>query len=249
MTSRRRELGIALAASALAASALAACSSGSKAGGSNSSSPPAAQQSTPQSATTPPLANAATTPPLAGSTQTTSDGAVIRTIAVPWDRPAEQDLQVAAAGLTLTAAETLQVHYHAHLDVLVYGNPVAVPAGLGINVGPNNALPPHGSPGIAPLHTHDTSGILHVEAPAQAKFTLGQVFTEWGISLGPGQVGAYRTADARGDRVDVYVGGAHVDGDPRTIVLTPHEEIAVIVSAAGAPAAAPPTSYAFPAGD
>ncbi|HEU4655301.1 MAG TPA: hypothetical protein VFS47_15035, partial [Steroidobacteraceae bacterium] len=33
------------------------------------------------------------------------------------------------------------------------------------------------------LHTHDNSGILHVEAPEPATFTLGQFFDIWGQPL------------------------------------------------------------------
>ena len=183
------------------------------------------------------------------TTETKSNGAIVRQIRVPWSRPDDQDLQVAAAGLSLTSQETLQVHYHAHLDVYVYGKVVPVPAGLGINVGPNNTVPAHGSPGIAPLHTHDTSGILHIEAPAAAKFTLGQVFTEWGISLATGQVGAYRDGDSTGDTVAFYVDGKKYTQNLADIVLTAHEEIAVIVSTPGGPSVAPPAKYAFPAGD
>lgn len=83
------------------------------------------------------------------------------------------------AGLSLTSQETLNVHCHVHLDVFVNGAPVAVPAELGINVGPDGKAPPHGSPGIAPLHTHDTSGVLHIEAPKEQAFTLREVFIEW----------------------------------------------------------------------
>lgn len=209
-------------------------------------------------ASSPPTSTAAVTStasiPVAGGTLSTStialpNGAVRRAIPLPWDRAPEQDLQVAAAGLSLTSSETLQVHYHAHLDVIVYGAAVPVPAGLGINVGPNNSAPPHGSPGIAPLHTHDTSGILHIEAPAQQAFTLGQVFTEWGIVITTGQVGAYRTGDGVGDTVSVFVDGTKVTGDPAQIVLKAHEEIAIVVAAPGKATATPPTSYTFPAGD
>src|SRR5215218_7222801 len=84
---------------------------------------------------------------------------------LPWKRPENQQARVEAAGLVLDDHESLDVHYHAHLDVFVNGVPVAVPAGLGINVGLNGTVPEHGARGIAPLHTHDTSGILHIEAP------------------------------------------------------------------------------------
>ena len=154
---------------------------------------------------------------------------------------------VAKAGLTLTPEETLTVHYHAHLDVIVDGSPVEVPAGLGINVGPNGALPEHGSRGIAPLHTHDTSGILHIEAAKNDTFTLGQVFTEWGVALSAGHVGAYATGDSGDRTVDVYVNGQRYTGDPNQLVIKAHEEIAVIATSAAHKAPIPRT-YHFPEG-
>jgi hypothetical protein len=154
---------------------------------------------------------------------------------------------VAKAGLTLTPEETLTVHYHAHLDVIVDGSAVVVPAGLGINAGPNGALPEHGSPGIAPLHTHDTSGILHIEAAQNDRFTLGQVFTEWGVAFSAGRVGAYATGDSAGRTVDVYANGERYTGDPRQLDLKPHEEIAVIATDSAHKVAVSRT-YRFPEG-
>jgi hypothetical protein len=155
--------------------------------------------------------------------------AVVRDSELPWDRPSDQQAQVEAAGLELADAESLTVHYHAHLDVTVDGTPVAVPAGLGINTGPGGSLPAHGEPGIAVLHTHDTSGTLHVEAPAAERFTLGQVFTEWGVLLAAGQVGGYRTGED-GEVVTVTVDGATVHGDPAKVVLADGQRIAVTVA-------------------
>jgi hypothetical protein len=155
--------------------------------------------------------------------------AVVRDTKLPWDRPIDQQAQVEAAGLELAAAESLTVHYHAHLDVTVDGTPVAVPAGLGINTGPGGSLPAHGEPGIAVLHTHDTTGTLHVEAPAAGRFTLGQVFTEWGVVLAAGQVGGYRTGED-GEVVTVTVDGATVRGDPAKVVLADGQRIALTVA-------------------
>lgn len=158
---------------------------------------------------------------------------------LPWNRPADQQAQVKAAGLSLTSQEQLQVHYHAHLDVFVDGKRVPVPAGLGINIGPNNTMPPHGAPGIAPLHTHDTSGVLHIEAARADTFTLGQAFVEWGVLLRSHQAGAYSP-------VRVYVAGKRYDGDPARIVLKPHEEIALV---AGTGHVKVPRRYQFPPGE
>jgi hypothetical protein len=159
--------------------------------------------------------------------------------ALPWDRPDNQQAQVKAAGLSLSPQEMLNVHYHAHLDVFVKGKPVTVPAGLGINIGPNNTMPAHGEPGIAPLHTHDTTGVLHIEAPRDDTFTLGQAFAEWGVLLSPRQVGAYRD-------VRVFVDGKRYGGNPANLVLQKHQEIAVV---AGSGDVKVPSSYDFPPGE
>jgi len=169
-----------------------------------------------------------------------------------WTRPADQAAQVHRAGLDLLAAENLTLHYHAHLDIVLDGRAVPVPAGLRISVTdtagniPGSHTP--GRPGIAALHTHDTSGVLHVESPTNAQFTLGQLFTEWDVGLGPGHIGSYR--DQPGTRVQVYVNGRPFTANPTRLVLQPHQEIAVVISTTAAtPAPAPaPSSYAFPAG-
>lgn len=171
--------------------------------------------------------------------------------AAGWDRPADQDAPVHAAGLDLLAPENLTVHYHPHLDVVVDGHSVPVPAGLGISVADAEGHIPGthdpAQPGIAPLHTHDTSGILHVESPTDPQFTLRQLFTEWDVALATSQGGSYR--DGSGTSVRVFVDGQQLTTDPAGVVLPPHEEIAVVVTTgATTTTVPPPSSYAFPAG-
>jgi hypothetical protein len=38
-------------------------------------------------------------------------------------------------------------------------------------------------PGIAPLHTHDSSGIIHVESVVDRNYTLDEFLDIWGIDL------------------------------------------------------------------
>jgi hypothetical protein len=169
-----------------------------------------------------------------------------RTTAAPWDRPENQDALVRAARLVLYPNEHVDVHYHAHRDVLLDGDPVPVPGGLGINVGPNGSMPEHGAAGIAALHTHDTSGVLHIESPRDDQFTLGQLFRLWDVRIGPGQVGSYKTG---GDTtVNVFVDGKKVAGHPAGIVLEEHQEIAVAISTGTSDPAPVPSSYDFPSG-
>lgn len=154
---------------------------------------------------------------------------VLRTTEAPWDRPTDQASLVERAGLTLFPQEHLDVHYHAKLKVVVHGDQVPVPGGLGINQGDNGQPPAHGEPGIAPLHTHEADGVLHVEAARDDTFTLGQVFILWGVLLEPGRVGAYSADHGKKHQVVVLVDGEKTTGDPNDLVLRPEQEIAVVV--------------------
>jgi len=159
----------------------------------------------------------------------------------PWPAPAIVDNgahsadYVAAAGLPY-AEEMLQIHYHAHLDVIVDGKAVPVPAYLGF------VAKGHSAVGLAPLHTHDFSGVIHIENNVPADFLLGQVFVEWGVRFSSTCLGSYCTGG--GKELAVFVNGQKQTGDPTRIVLAKHQEIAVVY---GTPdqLAKPPSSYHF----
>ncbi|RKR90720.1 hypothetical protein BDK92_5101 [Micromonospora pisi] len=165
---------------------------------------------------------------------TTAQG---RTEQPPWSAPAETTTQVRAAGLPMLDAEGTVEHIHAHLDVIVDGKPVVVPAQLGIDQATGE---------ISPLHTHDTTGVLHIESPVQADFSLGQLFTEWQVALSDNQIGGLHAGD--GKVLQAYVNGKAVTGNPAGIIMHAHDEIAIVYGTA-AQQANPPSSYAFPAGD
>lgn len=140
-----------------------------------------------------------------------------------------------AIGLTLLGAEGTAQHIHSHLDIYISGKQVSVPAEIGI--------PPTG--GITPIHTHDSSGIIHIESPAaHAIYTLGQFFDIWGVRLTNSSIGGY--ANNTSSKLIVYSNG-HLINDPSQLPLTAHEEIAITY---GTAKQSPniPTSYSFPAG-
>jgi hypothetical protein len=153
-----------------------------------------------------------------------------------WAAPVDASAAVSAAGLPMLGEEKLAVHYHAHLDVIVDGKPVPVPAGLGIDQ--LRQL-------IAPLHTHDGTGIVHIESATDVPFTLGQVFAEWGQPLRANQVGP--VAIGTGTELRVYRNGQLVAGDPAALRLGAHDEIVVWVGPTGQQPQVP-ASYAFPPG-
>jgi len=157
----------------------------------------------------------------------------------PWASPANARPYIEAAGLTALSAEQLAVHYHAHLDVIDDDTKVTVPAGIGFVIQNGKAR------GISELHTHDTSGIVHIESAENVPYTLGQVFTEWGVALSATQVGGLRADGAHVLRV--YVNGRRFGGDPATIRLKRHLEIALWYGPTGQKPTVP-KSYRFPAG-
>ena len=125
------------------------------------------------------------------------------------------------------------LHIHQHLDILVNGKPVTVPAGIGIN---------EAARFISPLHTHDVSGVIHVESDVMRDFTLGQFFDVWGVRFSRDCLGGYCVKGP--DALRVFVDGNAVSGDPRNLVLREHQEIAVVYGPPSAKVKVP-SSYRF----
>ena len=78
---------------------------------------------------------------------------------------------------------------------------------------------------FAVLHTHDDSGIIHIESPVQRDYTLGQFFDVWGVPFTSTSIGSYTNSGNK--TLQAFVNGKPVTGDLRSIVLTNHEEIVV----------------------
>jgi hypothetical protein len=119
-------------------------------------------------------------------------------------------------GLNALSGELFEYHVHQHLDVFVNGKKVSVPANIGINDGAF----------ITELHTHDGSGLIHVEAGKKFAYTLGQFFGVWGVRLSGRCIGGYCATSAKPLRV--YLNGKLYQGNPDDLVLKNHEEIAIV---------------------
>lgn len=144
--------------------------------------------------------------------------AVGRTSQPPWSAPSDVPAAVGQAGLPLLGAEGAVEHIHAHLDLIVNGQPVTVPADIGIDQDGGR---------ISPLHTHDTSGVIHVESPTRAQFSLAQFFAEWQVALTATHLGGLRAGDGSG-QLHAFVNGRPVAGNPGAITLAGHDEIALV---------------------
>ncbi len=98
-----------------------------------------------------------------------------------------------------TTSKKIIIHIHPLLNVTVDGSPLVVPGGIGINssVWNDHSFDQYGMgpmkmsmgstsmimQGMAPLHTHDTSGTIHVESNEIRNYTLGKFLDNWGIDL------------------------------------------------------------------
>jgi hypothetical protein len=138
-----------------------------------------------------------------------------------------------ALGIPELGQESLAFHIHQHLDIYDNGKPVTVPALVGIH--------PTGNVFFADLHTHDTSGIIHVESATQYDYTLGQFFGVWGVKFDKNCIGGLCGKTP----LHIWVNGKPFTGDPTKLILTPHQEIVI---AYGTPPSKIPSGFNWPAG-
>jgi hypothetical protein len=162
----------------------------------------------------------------------------LQTGPAPWGaNTADLAARLRAIGLPpLSPMEGTAVHIHQHLDVYVDGHTVPVPALIGIDP----------AVGFAPLHVHDTSGVIHVESPTVRDYTLGEFFAVWGVRFTPSCLGGYCAAGDR--RLRAYVDGTPYQGDPTAITLAPHQQIVVAFGTAAQLPSPIPAAYRFPPG-
>jgi hypothetical protein len=134
-------------------------------------------------------------------------------------------------------------HIHAHLAIYINGTAKTVPWGIGIAQPWQTTDDGNGGTFVESgkafyyLHTHDDSGVIHIESPVQVTYTLGQFFAEWHQPLSATQIGPNKGA------VTAYINGTKVSGDPSAIQLTAHEVVQLEIGKA-----VTPQPYAFASG-
>jgi hypothetical protein len=161
-----------------------------------------------------------------------------------------------AAGVPCDQLEHSKVHYHAALQIVYQGTVHPIPSNLGIvtDTAGNASC-------FYWLHVHaGQTNVIHIEAPASQKFTLGQFFdvwTAWNRATGQPQAEPLDathvstitlTAD---QKLVVYIdlqdgkGPQPYTGDARAIELKNHEVITLEITP---PEVAPPPSFTFASG-
>jgi len=158
-------------------------------------------------------------PPLASSTIPLGDRHQIGDSHWPDGDTADGGQGQPIAGLTCDATSEAY-HVRSHLSLYLNGQSVALPSQIGI------VEPTPGTECNYAVTTHDSSGIIDVEAPAAGTFTLGQLFAVWGEPLSYDDV-----AGNSGLPVVVYVTDDNIvtqyTGDLNAIELLSHREITI----------------------
>ena len=127
-------------------------------------------------------------------------------------------------GVSSNEMEQLAYHIHAHLAIYINGTQKTVPYGIGIEqpwsteADGSSEFVDSGA-AFYYLHTHDDTGVIHIESPNSTVYTLGQFFAEWNQPLSSTTIGPYTGT------VTTYVNGAKYTGDPAGIKMTEHEVI------------------------
>jgi hypothetical protein len=146
---------------------------------------------------------------------------------VPSGAPAGETV----GGISCDAMEGQRLHIHQHLLIFDHGKQVNIPPNVG---------QPAARRCIYWLHTHTPDGIIHIEAPSDRSFALGDFFSVWGQPLS--RTAAASAHVAKGEALRVWVDGKPFAGDPRTIALKTHTDIVIEV---GPPFVAPPAFTAW----
>lgn len=160
-------------------------------------------------------------------------------------------------------------HVHVFLGIIDNGQEIAVPDGIGM-VDPSGEFTINGAPNQETyancfyyMHTHDASGMVHLEAPSptcgqpvnwnppcnMSIFTFGNLLDIWGISISPanfgpfsGPVSIYATPQQQipcGGGTACYTPSSDYSlytGDPTQIQLYSHMAIWIVI---GTPPATP----------
>ncbi len=130
-------------------------------------------------------------------------------------KPNADMLPELTALLHLPPADPSYLHHHDHLDIYIHNQNIVVPAQIGLS-----------STVELPTHTHDPTGIIHVEASDTTfKPTLGLFFDVWGVFFTEKNIGGYTIDET--NKLTVFVNGKQYQGDPRQLPLNQHDEILV----------------------
>lgn len=96
-------------------------------------------------------------------------------------------------------------HIHPTLEIIVNGEPISIPADIG--VGPTC---------MTVLHTHTPDGIIHVESPEKRDFDLSDFFAVWEQPFSKDEILDHKADSTH--RIRVTVDGVEVESYEKTVL-------------------------------
>ncbi|HEU0004135.1 MAG TPA: hypothetical protein VFQ36_24735 [Ktedonobacteraceae bacterium] len=141
-------------------------------------------------------------------------------------------------GVYCDANEQLAYHIHAHLTIYMNGQQVPLVANTGI--APVGVTSNANVTCLYWLHTHDATGVIHIESPTTKIYTLNQFFDVW--ERFSSSSSAFPTELSSSTGWVIYVNGKQVNTDFNHLQLQAH---ALITLAYNSPGIKPDTTYAW----
>ena len=122
-------------------------------------------------------------------------------------------------------------HIHSHLSIFISGKNYTIPPLIGIT---ENCF--------YWLHTHDDTGIIHIESPIKRNSTVGNLFDIWNKKFDNSQI--FDNIKNGNNELNVYVNGTKIPSGTnfRDIVFNSHDVITIVY---GKPPNLIPTKYYF----
>jgi hypothetical protein len=132
----------------------------------------------------------------------------------PW-QPEYAHLKQRIAQLRLPPVDKEQVHHHAMVHI--YNDGILIPIAPNIGLIPAQHV-------ASSIHTHDSTGIIHMESKVPHNFRLGDLFYIWGVPFGSKSIGQLQAGD--GKQIFVYVNGRRV-ANPANYVLRDQDNVSI----------------------
>jgi hypothetical protein len=147
--------------------------------------------------------------------------------------PNYTNLADAMKALGLPGLSDLVQHYHTHIHLIVEGHDVPVPLDIGLDAATQT---------YAPIHTHDTRSVIHIEANVKNYHSdVQNVFDIWGLRFNSQCVGGYCNG------VKMWVNGKSTTAFG-AYVMQPHDAI-TIVEGTPPPGFKPDATFKFAQGE
>ena len=141
-------------------------------------------------------------------------------------------------GVYCDSLEQLSYHIHAHISIYIDGQSVPLVANTGI--APVGVTSQANVTCYYWLHTHDASGVIHIESPTTKLYTLNQFFDIW--EKFSSSSSAFPTQLLSPAGWTIYVNGKQVNTDFSHLQLHAHDLITIGYNS---PGIKPDTTYAW----